>query len=71
MDGRGQTVIGDMLDLPDFTNKAWWADDVEDKRLIESVRNGKGGMPKFGKKLTGQQIVLLVTYVRRFEKSSR
>ncbi len=60
-----------MLDVPDFTDKAWWKDGVEDERLIKSVRNGKGGMPKFEKKLTGQQIALLVTYVRRFDKSSR
>ena len=69
-DGRGQTVVGGMLDAPNFTDKAWW-NDVEDERLIDSVRNGKGGMPKFGKKLTDQQIALLVTYVRRFDKSSR
>jgi mono/diheme cytochrome c family protein len=70
-DGRGQTVIGDMLDVPDFTDKTWWKGDVKDERLLESVRDGKGGMPKFGKKLTGQQIALLVTYVRRFDKSSQ
>jgi len=70
-DGRGQTVVGAMLDVPDFTDKAWWKDDVEDEGLIESVRNGKGAMPKFGKKLTGQQIALLVAYLRRFDKSSR
>jgi len=67
-DGRGQTTLGEMFDAPDFTDKSWWKEDVKDKRLIESVRNGKGGMPKFGKKLTGQQIELLVTYVRRFGK---
>ena len=70
-DGRGQTVVGGMLDIPDFTDKAWWKTGIEDERLMESVRNGKGGMPKFGKKLTGQQIASLVTYVRRFGKASR
>jgi cytochrome c6 len=69
-DGRGQTVVGGMLDIPDFTEKSWW-NDVEDDRLIDSVRNGKGGMPRFGKKLTSDQIALLVSYVRQFEKSSR
>jgi mono/diheme cytochrome c family protein len=68
--GRGQTVVGGMLDIPDFTDKDWW-NDIEDERLLESVRNGKGGMPKFGKKLSSQQISLLVTYVRRFQKSAR
>jgi cytochrome c oxidase cbb3-type subunit III len=70
-DGRGETAMGDMLDAPNFTDKTWWDNDVEDKRLIESIRNGKAGMPKFGKKLTGQQIILLVNYLRRFEKSAR
>ncbi len=70
-DGRGQTVIGDMLDVPDFTDKTWWKVGVADERLTESVRNGKGSMPKFGKKLTGQQIALIVSYVRRFDKSSQ
>lgn len=69
-DGRGQTVVGGMLDVPDFTDKAWW-NDIEDDRLMESVRNGKGGMPKFGKKLTAEQIALLVSYVRRFDKSGK
>ena len=70
-DGRGETVIGEMLDAPNFTDQTWWKNVSEDKRLIESVRNGKAGMPKFGKKLTAQQIELLVTYVRQFDKSSR
>ena len=69
-DGRGQTVMGGVLEIPDFTDKAWWKD-VEDERLKESVRNGKGGMPRFGKKLSADQIDLLVAYVRRFDKSSR
>ena len=70
-DGRGQTVLGNMLDPPNFTDQAWWKNVVDDKRLTESVRNGKGGMPKFGKKLTVQQIGLLVAYLRRFDKSAQ
>jgi mono/diheme cytochrome c family protein len=70
-DGRGKTVMGGMLNAPDFTDKSWWKTDVGDERLTESIRNGKGGMPKFAKKLTGRQIAMLVAYVRRFDKSSR
>lgn len=70
-DGRGQTDTGKMLEAPDFTDKAWWEGDVDDERLRESVQNGKAAMPKFGKKLTAEEIALLVQYLRRFQQSSR
>lgn len=69
-DGRGQTDTGKMLEAPDFTDKAWWEGDVDDQRLRESVQNGKAAMPKFGKKLTTEEIALLVQYLRRFQQSS-
>jgi mono/diheme cytochrome c family protein len=68
-DGRGQTVLGTMLVVPDFTDKKWWKDDVSDERLLGSITNGKVEMPAFGKKLTKQKIVSLVAYLRRFNKS--
>src|SRR5918911_3004700 len=61
-DGRGRTVLGDMLGVPDFTDKQWWTEDKSDKRLIASVTNGKDEMPAFGKKLSRQEIVALVSY---------
>jgi mono/diheme cytochrome c family protein len=68
-DGRGQTAVGATINVPDFTDKKWWKDDVQDERLLESVRNGKGFMPKFKKKLTEQQIAELVDHVRGFSRS--
>jgi mono/diheme cytochrome c family protein len=68
-DGRGKTVVGGMLGVPDFTDTKWWKEDKSDERLITSVTEGKGEMPAFGKKLTKQEIGALVSYVRRFGKA--
>ncbi|HKE58737.1 MAG TPA: cytochrome c [Pyrinomonadaceae bacterium] len=69
-DGRGKTTTGAMLDVPDFTDEKWWQEDVTDERLAATIHNGKGGMPKFEKKLSDQQIASLIKYVRAFNKSS-
>lgn len=69
-DGQGRTVLGGMLKIPNFTDGAWWREDVNNRRLINSVTNGKNEMPAFGKKLTRAEINSLVAYVRRFSRSS-
>ena len=69
-DGRGKTTTGAMLDVPDFTDEKWWQADVTDERLAATIHNGKGGMPKFEKKLSDEQIASLIKYVREFNKSS-
>jgi mono/diheme cytochrome c family protein len=68
-DGRGQTVLGDMLGIPDFTNAKWWKDHGNDDDLIESITNGDKEMPAWGKKLTKPEISLLADYVRHFNKA--
>jgi mono/diheme cytochrome c family protein len=67
-DGRGETVVGRMLSVPNFTDEDWWKKDARDGRFIESVTEGKNEMPAFGKKLSRQEIRSLVAYVRRFGK---
>ena len=67
-DGNGQTVLGEMLDVPDFTDGKWWKDHGNDEALVKSVTNGNGDMPAFGKKLTRPEISLLVSYVHQFNK---
>lgn len=67
-DGRGKTVTGDMLGVPDFTDENWWKGDRSDARLTASVTEGRGEMPPFGRKLTRREIAALVAYVRRFNK---
>jgi mono/diheme cytochrome c family protein len=65
-DGLGQTVLGDMLGVPDFTNEKWWKDHNDDD-LVKSITNGNERMPAFRKKLTKPEIFLLADYVRHFK----
>ena len=60
-----------MLDVPDFTDEKFWQEDVKNERLAGSIRNGKGGMPKFEKKLTDQEIAALIKFVRQFDKATQ
>ena len=69
-DGRGQTVIGQMLNPPDFTDEKWSKPDIDAAKLARSVGEGKGEMPAFGKKLTRQEIARLVIYIRMFSKTN-
>ena len=66
--GQGQTVIGQMLNPPDFTDEKWSKPDVDADKLAGIVAEGKGEMPAFGKKLTRQEIVRLILYIRMFSK---
>jgi cytochrome c6 len=68
-DGKGNTVLGNMLFPPDFTDDKWWKETTH-QRLQESITNGKNEMPAFGKKLTKPEILALIAYVRCFEKSA-
>lgn len=70
-DGRGETRDGKMLDAPNFTDEKWWAEeDKGDEHFVNFITNGKDGMPAFGKKLSNEEIKALVSYVRRFKKTS-
>ena len=66
-DGRGETHTGEMLGVPNFTDEKWWKEAKSDQRFINSVTHGREAMPAFGKKLSKQEITLLVAYVRRFK----
>lgn len=70
-DGRGQTITGSMLGIPDFTDEKWWKEDKSDARLLTSVTEGRDEMPAFGKKLSRREIAALVAYVRRFNKAAQ
>ena len=45
-----------------------WQDRVSDERIFNSINNGKGRMPAFGKKLSETEIDSLVRYVRGLKK---
>ncbi|MFN2530951.1 MAG: cytochrome c [Pyrinomonadaceae bacterium] len=68
-DGGGDTPLGNLYKSPDFTDRDWWNREAKLTRstsLISIVTHGRGSMPAFGKKLTRNEIRLLVNYVRRF-----
>jgi cbb3-type cytochrome c oxidase subunit III len=67
-DGRGQTVIGNMVGAPDFTAEGWWGGEKNERRFIRSITEGKDEMPAFGKKLTRSEIKALAAYVKTFRK---
>jgi mono/diheme cytochrome c family protein len=47
---------------------ARWQSEATDERILDSIRNGRGRMPAFGKKLTNEQITSLLSYVRGLKK---
>ncbi|HEV8431850.1 MAG TPA: cytochrome c [Thermoanaerobaculia bacterium] len=64
--GAGDTPAGKMMKA-----KPLGSADVQkltDAEMTASITNGKNKMPKFGQKLSGDDIKALVTYVRTFKK---
>jgi mono/diheme cytochrome c family protein len=61
-DGKGQTDLGQKLDVPDLS--------ISGRRMSVAkitgvITNGKGDMPAYGKKLTKTQIKSIAAYVRK------
>ncbi|HKP72850.1 MAG TPA: cytochrome c [Pyrinomonadaceae bacterium] len=66
-DGRSQTQMGELYNATDLTDAQWWKKGrPSDKRLAASIRDGLGGMPAFGKKLSKDEIAALVAFVKTF-----
>ncbi len=66
-DGRAKTFKSKFVHARNFTD-AQWQDTATDERLFNSITNGKGKMPAWGKKLSEAEINSLVKYVRSFKK---
>ena len=66
-DGRAKTLKGKFKHARDLTDSEW-QDKASDERIFNSIMNGKGKMPAFGKKFSEPEIDALVTYVRGFRK---
>lgn len=64
-DGKAQTEEGQKKKARDLTNRKW-QDTVDDARLQASITKGHGKMPKFGGKLSEDEIKELVKEVRSF-----
>jgi cbb3-type cytochrome c oxidase subunit III len=66
-DGKAKTFKAKLNHARNLTDAAWQAE-VTDERLYNSIHNGKGKMPAFGKKLSDSQINALVAYVRTLKQ---
>jgi len=66
-DGRSKSFRGKLSHARDLTD-AEWQQRVSDERIYNSISNGKGKMPAFGKKLSEAEINSLAKYVRDLKK---
>jgi cbb3-type cytochrome c oxidase subunit III len=66
-DGQARTFKAKFNHARNLTD-AEWQTSVTDERLFNSISNGRGHMPAWGKKLSETEINSLVTYVRQFKK---
>ena len=66
-DGRAKTLKARLNHARNLTDETWQAN-VSDERIFNSIMNGKGKMPAYGKKMSEQEIDSLVAYVRRLKK---
>lgn len=66
-DGQAKTFKAKFNKARNLTDAAWQAS-VSDAHLFNSISNGKGKMPAFGKKFSESEINALVAYVRKFKK---
>lgn len=67
-DGSGNTAVGKSMKLHDLGSA-----DVQkqtDEQLTGIITNGKGGMPAYKDKLTGDQIKQIVAFIRTLAKKS-
>jgi mono/diheme cytochrome c family protein len=65
-DGKGDTTMGKKLGARDF--HAPEAAKESDQDWFDIIKNGKRKMPKYGGKLTDEQIKELVKYIRSLTK---
>jgi cbb3-type cytochrome c oxidase subunit III len=66
-DGQAKTFKAKLNHARNLTDAKWQAE-VTDERLYNSIHNGKGKMPAFGKKLSDTQINALVAFVRTLKQ---
>jgi cbb3-type cytochrome c oxidase subunit III len=66
-DGQAKTFKAKFNHARNLTDAKWQAE-VSDERIFNSISNGKGKMPAWGKKLSEAHINALVAYVRKLKK---
>lgn len=65
-DGKAKTFKAKFNHARDLTDPKWQVS-VTDERLFNSITNGRGHMPAWGKKLSEPEINSLVAYVRQLK----
>jgi cytochrome c6 len=65
-DGTGKTKMGLKLGAADLSSND--IQSLSDEAIAQTVRNGKGKMPPFGKTLTDDEITQVVKHVRTLRK---
>lgn len=65
-DGKGKTALGKTFKAPDLTTATLQR--RSNSRLTRTIKNGRGNMPGFAKKLSIEDINALVAFVRSFKK---
>ncbi len=66
-DGRAKGLKAKAKGARNLTDPDWQSR-VSDERIFNSINNGKGKMPAFGKKLSEAEVDSLVQYVRGLKK---
>lgn len=66
-DGRAKGFKAKAVGARNLTD-GQWQNRVTDERIFNSINNGKGKMPAYGKKLSEAEINSLVNYVRSLKK---
>ncbi|HEX3107860.1 MAG TPA: cytochrome c [Thermoanaerobaculia bacterium] len=64
--GAGDTPAGKMMKAKPLGSAE--VQKLTDAEITASITNGKNKMPKFGQKLSAEEIKALVAYVRTFKK---
>ena len=65
-DGAGNNY-GQIIGATNLTDPEWHQR-VDDQRIINSIKHGRGQMPASGEKLTEEQITSLMLHVRTLKK---
>jgi cbb3-type cytochrome c oxidase subunit III len=66
-DGQAKTFKAKFNHARNLTDAKWQAE-ASDERLFNSISNGKGKMPAWGKKFSEAEINALVAYVRKLKQ---
>ena len=68
-DGAADSAYGQIVGATNLRDPNWH-DKVDDDRLLNSIKHGRGQMPAFNKKLTDDQIDSLTLFVRTLRSKS-